>query len=336
MTFDRANRSFLAIAVVSLLLGAILICGALGEILVPLTLARIGRGRPLQFGMSLVPVVLFASLVVVGLARATRSLVSQAISSRRLSRRVEAAATVLPDRLRAAAAAAGLASRVVMVSSSEPYSFAYGLLTPRVVVSSALWETFSGGELHAVLTHEQYHVRNLDPLKVVLVRAFSAGLFFLPALGLLRIRYDADRELAADRRAIAACGRRELAGALLRVVRGPDWRELDVVTSVGGGELLSVRVNQLENGSEPRAEIIGAREILLSFLGAAVLTMTFMGSISALGGPAALQRIQAGGLVDAILIGSLVCALPLALPAVCLFGVAAIRARRPIGRPEST
>jgi beta-lactamase regulating signal transducer with metallopeptidase domain len=330
MTFDRANRSFLAIIVVSLLLGAMLLCGALGEILVPLALARMGRGQPLQFGLSLVPVVLFASLVVVGLVRTTRSLTSQAISSRRLSRRVEAAATVLPDRLRAAAADAGLASRVVMVPSSKPYSFAYGLLTPRVAVSSALWETFSDGELHAVLTHEQYHVRNLDPLKVVLVRAFSAGLFFLPAVALLRTSYDADRELAADRRAVAACGRRELAGALLRVVRGPDWRELDVVTSVGGGELLSVRVTQLENGSEPRAKIMGAREILLSFLGAAVLTMTFMGSISALGGLAAVQQVKAGGLAGAILISSPVCALLAALVAICGFGVVAARARRPL------
>jgi beta-lactamase regulating signal transducer with metallopeptidase domain len=180
------------------------------------------------------------------------------------------------------------------------------------------------------LTHEQYHVRNLDPLKVMLVRAFSAGLFFLPALGLLRTRYDADRELAADRRAVAACGRRELAGALLRVVRGPDWRELDVVASVGGGELLSVRVTQLENGSEPRAKILGAREILLSFLGAAVVTITFLGSISTLGGLAAVQRVNAGGLIGAILVGSPVCALPIALAAVCLFGVAAVRAGRPL------
>jgi Zn-dependent protease with chaperone function len=336
VTLDRANRSFLAIALVSLLLGAMLLCGALGEILVPLALARIGRGQPLQFGMSLVPVVLFASLVVVGLARATRSVVSQAMSSRRLSRRIGDAAIALPDQLRAAAEDAGLASRVVMVDSDEPFSFAYGLLTPRVAVSTTLWRTFSGGELHAVLTHEQYHVRNLDPLKVMLVRTFSAGLFFLPALGLLRSRYDADRELAADRRAVAASGRRELAGALLRVVRGPDWRELDVVTSVGGGELLSVRVAQLENRNEPRTKILGAREIILSFFGAAVLAMTFMGSISTFGGLAAVQRVKAGGLVGAMLYGSPVCALPIALAAACLFGITAVRAKRPIRCAEST
>ena len=33
-----------------------------------------------------------------------------------------------------------------------------------------------------MLEHERYHVCNLDPLKVVLVRALSAALFFLPAL----------------------------------------------------------------------------------------------------------------------------------------------------------
>ncbi len=79
-----------------------------------------------------------------------------------------------------------------------------------------------------MLEHERYHVCNLDPLKAVLVQALSAALFFLPALDALRGRYVAGREFAADRRAVAACGRRPLAGALLKVVRGPDWSELDI------------------------------------------------------------------------------------------------------------
>lgn len=71
------------------------------------------------------------------------------------------------------------------------------------------------------------HVCSLDPLKVVLVQALSAAFFFSPALNSLRARYLVGGELAVDRRAVRACGRRPLVGALLKVVRGPDWSELE-------------------------------------------------------------------------------------------------------------
>ena len=44
MKLDRANRSFLALAVVGLLLGAIVLCGAAGGVLMPLLLARVPHG----------------------------------------------------------------------------------------------------------------------------------------------------------------------------------------------------------------------------------------------------------------------------------------------------
>lgn len=61
-------------------------------------------------------------------------------------------------------------------------SFAYGAFTPRVAVSRGLYEAASQQELDAVLAHERYHIRNLDPLKVLLARA-------LPAAGTRRTRH---------------------------------------------------------------------------------------------------------------------------------------------------
>jgi len=40
----------------------------------------------------------------------------------------------------------------------------------------------SPAELDAVLEHEHYHVRNRDPLKLVLARALPAAFFYLPVL----------------------------------------------------------------------------------------------------------------------------------------------------------
>jgi hypothetical protein len=61
-----------------------------------------------------------------------------------------------------------------------------------------------------------------------------------------------DLLLAADRRAVRACGRDPLVGALLKVVRGPAWGELQAAAALGGSELLDLRVAQLESGSEPK------------------------------------------------------------------------------------
>jgi Zn-dependent protease with chaperone function len=214
-----------------------------GSVLGPLVLERVshdGIAGLLDSGDSLLPVLLFIVLVVAGLALGARSITRQIIASSRLARRVRGLALELPDELALAASEVGLGGRVVLLAVPERFSFAYGVLTPRVAISQGLVEGVSDEELRAVLEHEHYHVCNLDPLKVVLVQALSAAFFFLPILDSLRARYLAGREFAADRRAVRACGRRPLVGALLKVVRGPDWSELEGVAAIGGSELLDV------------------------------------------------------------------------------------------------
>ena len=44
MRLDQANRSFLAFVSVALLFGATVLCGAIGGVLVPLSLARMSHG----------------------------------------------------------------------------------------------------------------------------------------------------------------------------------------------------------------------------------------------------------------------------------------------------
>jgi beta-lactamase regulating signal transducer with metallopeptidase domain len=335
---DRANRSFLIVVAVSLSLGALLLCGALGGVLVPLALARAAQGRLFDLshdGLSLLPVVLFGVLVAIGIVRGCWSFILQAVASRRLAHRVHALAIAIPAELASSVAKTELDGRVILVEATDPFSFVYGVLTPRVAVSQGLLEGASPGELRAVLVHEHYHVRNLDPLKVMLVRALSSALFFLPALESLRARYTADRELAADRWAVAACGRRSLAGALLRVVRGPDWNELSAGTAIGGDELLDVRIAQLESGEEPRAEALSARPVVLSLLGAAVLLATFVVSVSTFGGPAAVHRATGADLASATLVGSLACAAPFAVAGLFAYAFVAFRARRPLQAAHS-
>ncbi len=166
MRLDSANRSFLAFMGVALPLGAYVLCGAMGGVLVPLLLVRVSHGGLaglLGDGASSLASLPFVVLIAVGLALAGRSLARQVLASHRLARRVRGLARALPDQLTRAAMQAGLGGRVVLVEAPESFSFVYGALTPRVAVSRGLLESVSGRELRAVLEHERYHVCNLDP-----------------------------------------------------------------------------------------------------------------------------------------------------------------------------
>lgn len=236
----------------------------------------------------------------------------------------------LPDELALTASEVGLGGRVVLLDAPERFSFAYGVLTPRVAVSRGLLQGVSDEELRAVLEHERYHVCNLDPLKVVFVQALSAAFFFLPALDSLRARYLAGRELAADRRAVRACGRRPLASALLKVVRGPDWSELEGVAAIGGPELLDVRVAQLETGIQPKLSTLSITRATVSLVGAALFAATFLAAVLSFGGLAAVYRATGTGLTTADLLSGLTCATPFAGAGLVAYWLIARRASRPL------
>jgi Zn-dependent protease with chaperone function len=333
MRLDQANRSFLAFVGVASLSGATVLCGVLGGVLLPLSLARISHGGLAGLWSDraslFVPLALFV-LIAVGLGLGARALLRQAVASRVLSRRVHALANTAPEALAQAARQTGLAGRVVFIDEADSFSFVYGVTTPRVAVSRGLLERATGDELRAVLEHERYHVRNIDPLKAAIVRVLSEALFFLPALISLRTRYVAARELAADRRAVALYGRRPLAGALLKVVRGPDWSEQAGAAAIASPQLLDVRLVQLETGSEPKPEALDAKNVVLSLGAAALFAVMFLVSVSGLGGAAAVYHATGTGLASATWLDTLTCTAPFAGAGLVIYSLLAVRASRPL------
>lgn len=343
---DRATRCFLTLVAVAVLVGAIALCGALGGVLMPLLLARVsGDGLRALANMSVLPAFALLALVTIGVGSGGRSLARQLLASRRLARYVSARAQTVPDSflsaraqtapdaLQSATARAGLQGRVMLVDAPEAFSFVYGLVGPRVAISQGLIETASANELSAVIEHERYHVQNLDPLKIVLARSLAAALFFLPVLGALRARYIADCELGADRQAIARYGDRSLAGALVKAIRGPSLNELDVAASIGGPDLLEVRVAQLESGREPRPIAVDHRRVALSILSTALFVAAYLESAHSLGGPAAIYHTTGNSLASATVLGGLVCAVPFMALGISLYLLIAIRARSARTRP---
>jgi beta-lactamase regulating signal transducer with metallopeptidase domain len=326
---DRATRSFLSLLVVALSIGAFVLCGALGGVLMPLLFSDFARnGIGALAKVSMLPILMLVAWVFAGLMLGAWSFARQLVSSHRLARYVSASTVEAPNTLLRAAARGGQDVRLVLVDAPESFSFVYGMLTPRVAVSRGLIEAVSADELSAVIEHERYHVRNLDPLKIVLVRSLSTALFFLPALAALRTRYIADCELAADRQAAARCGDRSLAGALLKAIRGPSLNELSVAASIGGPDLLDARLVQLETGVEPSPTAIGHSRVVLSILSATLFTFAYLASAYSLGGPAAVYRVTGEGIASATMLGGVLCAAPLAVVGTLLYTLVTRRARQ--------
>jgi Zn-dependent protease with chaperone function len=318
VSLDSANRSFLAMTLIALLLSAYLICAALGSAPLPLRASRVGVAGVLNSGHSVLPLIAFLLVATVSITLGIRSICQQVRASRRLERRVRELTLTTPGQLAHAATEVRLHGRVALLDAPERFSFAYGALTPRVAVSRGLLEGVSSAELRAVLHHERYHVANLDPLKASVAQTLSATFFFLPALESLRARYLAARELSADRCAARICGRPPLAGALLKVVRGPEWNDLEGVAAIGAPELLEVRVAQMETGTEPQLAGLGTLRIALSLAGAALFAASFLASASVLG--AAISATD--------LLNGLLCAALLGVPGGVAYGVHASHASR--------
>jgi Zn-dependent protease with chaperone function len=310
---DTANRSFAGIAAVSLLAGMLALCGAVGCVLVALLVSRLahdGLSAWADEPGAVWPALAFIAIVGGGAVLGALSLLRQVKASRALARRIDALELPLTGELRAAAGHAGLAGRVKLVDSSECFSFAYGALTPRVAISRGLTEIAGREELAAVLSHERYHVRNLDPLKVMLSRALPKSFYYVPLLDGLHRRYVAARELAADRRALSSHGREPLVGALYKVVRGPAWPELSGAAAIGDPELLDARLSQLELGSEPPVAGPTPRALALSLVGAAGLTALFAIAVTGFGGPSAIGDLSGDPFTALDVAGAVLCAVP--------------------------
>lgn len=291
MRLDAANRSFytlVGLAAVPYLALATVGCGLISYVIARLAAdggsALTGPGWDLRLALGFLTV-LGTSTVASGWSlqrqwRATRGLEAH-VRSRSASR---------GPAVDALAGDVDLPSGVDVVDEDDPFCFTYGIRTPRVAVSTGLLDRVTGDELGAVLTHERYHVRNNDPLKLMVARSLTRAFFFLPALTYLHRRYLAARELAADRRAVRDWGRTPLVGALVKAVSGPGWSEMGAAAAIGGSAHLELRVDQLERGAEPAFPPLPRPVLWATSAGLTALVAMLVAAVSAAGGRDALME----------------------------------------------
>lgn len=117
----------------------------------------------------------------------------------------------------------GYRPETLLVQSETPVCLVYGLVKPKLIISTKVIDELSASELEAAVLHEVRHINRRDPLRRVIAEMAADFLFFIPVLRSLSRRIAFAQELEADRFASEATGRpRELAGAILKLAAQND------------------------------------------------------------------------------------------------------------------
>lgn len=92
----------------------------------------------------------------------------------------------------------GIFKKVDVVRDSRCLSFCYGFFSPRIILSSKLVKMLTEKQLRAVLIHENYHLKNYDPLKIMLGQIATYMFWFLPVIKDFYDHFVILKEFSAD------------------------------------------------------------------------------------------------------------------------------------------
>lgn len=148
-----------------------------------------------------------------------------------------------PWRLRRLAARLDLTGRIDLIDSQEPNAFCYGLVRPRICLTTGLLRCLKPKELEAVLWHERHHLNHRDPVRLALVEAIKTSLFYLPVVGSVGRRFADLKELRADDEAVRRVSARHLTSALKRLL--PSTAAGVAQVSVAGLSPATYRIERL-------------------------------------------------------------------------------------------
>ena len=211
-------------------------------------------------------------VLLVLLARGLWSLVRQVWGTRRFLQSLRVETNSLPRRLEQVVAGMGVGRRVTWVQDDRPFAFCYGFLNPRICVSTGLLALLDDAELRALLLHERYHLRQRDPLRLLVINVLADMLGMLAIVPFLVDRHRVAQEVAADQAAIRACGSSDaLSSALLKLLT-LDPRKCQVPLSVGAFSVTEERIARLLT-DQPRLRKPAPSVWLRSFLVVFVLLL---------------------------------------------------------------
>lgn len=145
-----------------------------------------------------------------------------------------------------------LINKVYVVKDPNLFSFCTGLISSRIIVTTGLISSLNDKELQAVFLHEQSHLQNYDPLKVLLGKTLASMFFFLPIFSELNKNMNAASEMLADRFAMdVQLEATYLKTALKKILATPNVRFANV-PAIASSDYLEIRIHRLVNPAAGR------------------------------------------------------------------------------------
>lgn len=151
---------------------------------------------------------MFISLILLTiLVRAVWSVTRQSRATRRITHLFLPLRAELPDRVRVRLREHQLAGDdVVFLDVKTVHAFCLGFRRPRIWLTAGLVDLLSDDELAAVLAHEVRHLRQRDPLRLLIGRTLKSAFFFLPLIRSLADAAELQQEIEADHYAVVRLG----------------------------------------------------------------------------------------------------------------------------------
>ncbi|MBI4038715.1 M56 family metallopeptidase [Candidatus Daviesbacteria bacterium] len=141
----------------------------------------------------------------------------------------------------------GLGNSTQLIEDKNLYSFCIGFLNPKIIITSGLISDLTQKELEAVLLHEQMHLKNRDPLKILIGKTVSSTFFFLPIFRELYRNMEATNELIADYWTTEIQKDTKFLRSALRKIIAQPQITFATVPAISHPDHIEIRVRQLKN-----------------------------------------------------------------------------------------
>lgn len=164
----------------------------------------------------------------------------------------------------------GLQDKAVLVQSDKQFAFCLGVRTPKIYFSTGLRSQLSIKELEAVLRHEQYHLENHDTFTMIVASVAHSLFPFFPLVEDLIKKYRIEREIQADKFAVARIGdESSLISALKKLLAFPTVGTV-AVAAIADQDTLEQRIFSLVNKPYIRRQF-RTRHLLITLFSSVIL-----------------------------------------------------------------
>lgn len=196
-------------------------------------------------------IILVATILLIGIL----TLVVQIIKTRRYLKKNLSRKVLISSTLKLITHKLNLDGKINVVKDNNKFSFCYGLLQPKICLSTGLLKNLTENELKAILLHESYHLKNHDPLKILLGKTSAIMFFFIPIFGDIQNYYAFSKEIAADEVVIKNGNKHSLISVLSKLMVSPSPRLAGVAALANVNDLekriLYLSGKQIRNTFKP-------------------------------------------------------------------------------------